>query len=318
MALRIIFMGTPDFAANSLSEIIKSEHDVVAVYSQPARPAGRNKKLQKSAVQQLAEQSNIQTLTPLNFKQNEDIEQFIALKADVAIIVAYGLLLPKIILDAPKYGCLNLHGSLLPRWRGAAPIQRAIMAGDKKTGLMVMQMDEGLDTGSVALSKVIKIKKNMLAGELHDEMKIVGAKLLIKALNRLEKNKLEFLEQSKNGITYAKKIKKSESKINWQLNAKQIINNIRGLSPFPGAWFEFDIKDKPTSKLVRVKILSAIKVKLPKDIKAKPGEVLDNDFTIACGKNAIRPILLQRAGKGVMGVDEFLRGMDKSNLLVLK
>ncbi len=318
MALRIIFMGTPDFAANSLSEIIKSEHDVVAVYSQPARPAGRNKKLQKSAVQQLAEQSNIKTLTPLNFKQNEDIEQFIALKADVAIIVAYGLLLPKIILDAPKYGCLNLHGSLLPRWRGAAPIQRAIMAGDKKTGLMVMQMDEGLDTGSVALSKVIKIKKNMLAGELHDEMKIAGAKLLIKALNRLEKNKLEFLEQSKDGIIYAKKIKKSESKINWQLSAKQIINNIRGLSPFPGAWFEFDIKDKPASKPVRVKILSAIKVKLPKNIKANPGEVLDDDFTIACGKNAIRPILLQRAGKSTMGVDEFLRGMDKSNLLVLK
>ncbi len=314
MSLRIIFMGTPDFAAASLSEIIKSEHDVIAVYSQPARPAGRNKKLQKSAVQQLAEQSNIKTFTPLNFKQSEDIKQFIALKADVAIIVAYGLLLPKIILDAPKYGCLNLHGSLLPRWRGAAPIQRAIMADDKKTGLMVMQMDEGLDTGPVALSKVIKIKKNMLAGVLHDEMKIAGAKLLIKALNRLEKNELEFSEQSKGGIIYAKKIKKSESKINWQLSAKQIINNIRGLSPFPGAWFEFDIKGKP----VRVKILSAIKVKLPKDIKSKPGEVLDDNFTIACGKNAIRPILLQRAGKGVMGVDEFLRGMDKSNLLVLK
>ncbi len=293
-------MGTPDFAAASLKKIIEQKHNVVGVYTQPPRKAGRGKSLQKSAVHVLAEESNIKVYTPKNFKDQKDIDIFTSHKADVAIIVAYGLLLPKAILDAPKFGCLNLHGSLLPRWRGAAPIQRAIMAGDKKTGVMVMQMDEGLDTGAVALTKEIPLKPNITAGELHDEMKTIGADLLLQALNDLENDKLKFIAQKEEGITYAKKINKSEAKINFSLSAKQVLNNIHGLSPFPGAWLEIELNNK----LTRIKIISAKLIN--KD--GKVGEIIDNQFTIACTSQSIRPIKLQRQGKAIVELDAFLRG----------
>ncbi len=306
MALNIIFMGTPEIAAFVLGEIAKSEHKIIGVYTQPPRPAGRKKLPQKSPTQKMAEQLSLPVFTPQNFKQAKDIEQFKQLKADVAIIVAYGLLLPKPILDAPKFGCLNLHASLLPRWRGAAPIQRAIMAGDKESGIMIMKMDEGLDTGPIALAKKIKIKKYMIASDLHEKMKIKGAKLVLKALKKLENNELKFTPQAKQGATYAKKISKSETRINWNKEAKQVLNHIRGLSLYPGAWFEMEINDKA----VRVKILRAKKIKLAKDKKTKAGEILDDNFTIACARGAIRPILLQREGKRQMEIEEFLRGIN--------
>ncbi len=297
-------MGTPDFAAASLKKIIEAnieqKHNVVGVYTQPPRKAGRGKSLKKSAVHILAEKNNIKVFTPKNFRDQKDIDVFASHKADVAIIVAYGLLLPKAILDAPKFGCLNLHGSLLPRWRGAAPIHRAIMAGDKKTGVMVMQMDEGLDTGAVALTKEIPLKPNITTGELHDEMKIIGADLLLQALDDLEHGKLKFIAQKGEGITYAKKISKSEAKINFSLSAKQVLNNIHGLSPFPGAWLEIELNDK----LTRVKIISAQLL----EKSGKGGKIIDNQFTIACASQSIRPIKLQRQGKGIVELDAFLRG----------
>lgn len=298
-------MGTPEFAILSLNKIVEQGHEVVAIYSQPPRPAGRGKTLKLSPIHKRANELGIEVFTPKNFKQAQDIEQFIAHKADVAIVVAYGLILPKEILNAPKYGCLNLHGSLLPRWRGAAPMQRAIMAGDKKTGVMVMQMDEGLDSGDIALTEEIAIENDMIAGDLHDKMSIIGADLLLRALNLLERGELKFTPQAKDGVTYAKKINKSEAKINWHENSEQILNKIRALSSFPGAWFEVEIKGKP----VRVKILRALANE--KNIATKPnrvGEILDNHLTIACAIGEIKPILVQRAGKGVMKIEDFLRG----------
>lgn len=293
-------MGTPEFSALSLKKIVEQGHEVVAVYSQPPRRSGRGKNLQKSAVHLAAEEFNIEVFTPKNFKDKKDVEVFIAHKADVAIVVAYGLLLPKIILSAPKFGCLNLHGSLLPRWRGAAPIQRAIMAGDKKTGVMLMQMDEGLDTGEVALTQEILIKENMTFLDLHDEMKEVGADLLLKGLDDLEQGNLRFIEQAKEGVTYAKKIEKSEAKIDFSKNAKDVLNHIHALSPFPGAWFEITLK----GKLTRVKILKAQLV----EGQGLQGKIIDEQFSIACESGAIRPIKIQRQGKGVVEVGDFLLG----------
>ncbi len=315
MSLRIIFMGTPDIAKFALEQISKTEHQIIAVYSQPARKAGRNKQLQKSPTIIKAEKLGLEIFTPQNFKQKEDIEQFISLNADLAIIVAYGLILPKEILDAPKFGCLNLHASLLPRWRGAAPIQRAIMAGDKKSGVTIMKMNEGLDSGPIGLSKKIKIKKNMNAGDLHEKMKIKGTKLIIKALEKLTNNQLNFVEQKKEGVTYAKKISKSEAKINWHKSATKILNLIRGLSPYPGAWFLMEIgdsSDKKKSKKIRVKILRAKKIKLNMKEKIRPGTIIDEKMTISCKKGFIRPIFLQREGKKAIFLDEFLRGLNEN------
>ncbi|MCF4097493.1 methionyl-tRNA formyltransferase [Maritalea mediterranea] len=298
--MRVIFMGTPEIAVPTLSEIIGRGHDVVAVYTQPPRPAGRGKKDRKSPVHELAEGFGIEVRTPLNFKDPADVEAFEALDADVAVVVAYGLLLPKAILDAPAKGCLNLHASLLPRWRGAAPIQRAIMAGDKQTGMMVMQMDEGLDTGDVGLIDEIPISSNMTAGELHDEMMVRGADMMGRALSALERDSLDFTPQASEGVTYAKKIDKKEARIDWTQPAEMVHNQIRGLSPFPGAWFEIEINDKP----VRIKI---IKSSLTEG-QGTPGTVLDDDMRIACGEGAILPLTVQREGKGAMDVKTFLRG----------
>lgn len=298
--MRVIFMGTPEIAVPTLSEIIGRGHDVVAVYTQPPRPAGRGKKDRKSPVHELAEGFGLDVRTPLNFKDPADIEAFQALDADVAVVLAYGLLLPKAILEAPAKGCLNLHGSLLPRWRGAAPIQRAIMAGDKQTGIMVMQMDAGLDTGDVGLIDEIPISANMTAGELHDEMMIRGADMMGRALSALERDSLHFTPQASEGVTYAKKIDKKEARIDWSQAAETVHNQIRGLSPFPGAWFEIEINDKP----VRIKIIKAART----EGSGAPGTVLDDEMRIACGDGAIVPLTVQREGKGAMEVATFLRG----------
>lgn len=298
--MRVIFMGTPEIAVPTLSEIIGRGHDVVAVYTQPPRPAGRGKKDRKSPVHELAEGFGLEVRTPLNFKDPADVEAFQALDADVAVVVAYGLLLPQAILDAPEKGCLNLHGSLLPRWRGAAPIQRAIMAGDTQTGIMIMKMDKGLDTGDVGLIDEIPISPNMTAGELHDEMMVRGADMMGRALSALERDSMDFTPQSTEGVTYAKKIEKAEARIDWTQPAEVVHNQIRGLSPFPGAWFEIEINDKP----VRIKIIKASLV----DGSGAPGTVLDDDLRIACGEGAILPLTVQREGKGAMDVETFLRG----------
>lgn len=298
--MRIVFMGTPDFSVPTLTELVMRDHEVVAVYTQPPRPAGRGQAERKSPVHVAAEGFGIPVYTPKNFKAVEDVDLFAQHNADVAVVVAYGLLLPKSILEAPKLGCLNLHGSALPRWRGAAPIQRAIMAGDTQTAVMVMQMDIGLDTGAVGLGELIPIGPNMTAGELHDDMMTRGADVMGRALIALERESLSFTAQPEEGVTYAKKIEKAEAKIDWSQSAQNVHNHIRGLSPFPGAWCSVELKGKP----VRVKVLRSQLV----DGAGVAGTVLDDQLTIACGEGAVRLTSVQREGKGVMKAQDFLRG----------
>ncbi len=299
--MRVVFMGTPDFAVPVL-RAVASAHEVAAAYTQPPRPAGRGMSERKSPVHLAAEGLKIPVLHPASFKSEADIEKFRALNADVAVVVAYGLLLPKEILGAPKSGCLNLHASLLPRWRGAAPINRAIMAGDEETGVAVMRMDQGLDTGPVALEEQVKIAPDMTAGELHDRLAENGADLMTRALAALETTGLEFMPQAREGVTYAKKIDKNETKIDWSKSAREVHNHIRGLSPFPGAWFEI-AGEKP----VRVRVLRST----IKEGKGKPGAVLDDHLTIACGEGAVKLLEVQRAGAKAMGAEEFLRGFQQ-------
>ncbi len=299
MALSIVFMGTPDFSVPTLTELVARGHDVRAVYTQPPRPAGRGQAERKSPVHAAAEGFGIPVFTPRNFKAEEDRATFAAHDADVGVVVAYGLLLPKPILEAPRLGCLNLHGSLLPRWRGAAPIQRAIMAGDTRTGAMVMQMDEGLDTGPVGLVEEIPIGPDMTAGELHDEMMRRGADLMGRALAALVRGSLTFTPQSEDGVTYAKKIDKAEAQIDWSLPAVEVHNLIRGLSPFPGAFFTFEQNGKP----VRVKVLRSRVA----EGRGAPGTVLDG-LTVACAHGAVELVTVQREGRGVMPAADFLRG----------
>lgn len=301
MALRIIFMGTPDFSVATLKALAEAGHEIVAVYSQPPRPAGRRGlDLTKSPVHQAAEALGIPVLTPLNFKAQEDRDLFAAHQADVAVVVAYGLLLPQAILDGTRLGCYNGHASLLPRWRGAAPIQRAIMAGDTETGMMVMKMDKGLDTGPVALTRRVAITPEMTAGELHDALSDVGAKAMVEAMAKLEKGDLPLTPQAEEGVLYAAKIDKAETRVDFSKPAVDVHNHIRGLSPFPGAWFEAEMNCKSE----RIKVLaSAIS-----EGSGKPGEVLDDALTIACGQGAIRLVRLQKAGGKPLDALEFLRG----------
>ncbi|MDB5561966.1 MAG: Methionyl-tRNA formyltransferase [Hyphomicrobiales bacterium] len=298
--MRIVFMGTPDFAVPTLSEIVSSGHEVVAVYTRAPKPAGRGQAERKSPVHLAAEGFGIPVFTPKSLKGAEEQGVFALHDADVAVVVAYGLLLPKPILDAPRLGCLNLHGSLLPRWRGAAPMQRAIMAGDTRTGVMVMQMEEGLDTGPVALVDEMPIGPDMTAGELHDKMMRVGADLMGRALAALERGSLTFTPQSEAGAVYAKKLEKAEARIDWSKPAAEVHNLIRGLSPFPGAWFELEVGGKP----VRIKALRSTLA----EGQGAPGTILDEELTIACGDGAVRLTSVQREGKGVMDAPTFLRG----------
>ena len=298
--LRVIFMGTPDFSVPTLAEIIGAGHDVRAVYTQPPRPAGRGMSERKSPVHRYAEAAHIPVETPRSLKSEEALATFAGYTADVAVVVAYGLILPKPVLDAPVHGCLNLHASMLPRWRGAAPIQRAIMAGDTETAAMVMRMDEGLDTGPICLSERVAIGPDMTAGELHDELAQRGASLMVRALAALERDSLVATPQPKTGATYAPKIDKAESRIDLTRPAGEVHNHIRGLSPFPGAWLEATIG----TRTERLKILRA---KLA-DGSGEPGELLTDDLVVACGTGAIRLTQLQRAGKKPMNADELLRG----------
>ena len=297
--MRIVFMGTPDFSVPTLTEIVSAGHEVVAVYTRAPKPAGRGQEERKSPVHLAAEEFGIPVFTPASLKGEAEQIVFSSHDADVAVVVAYGLLLPRPVLDAPRLGCLNLHGSLLPRWRGAAPIQRAIMAGDLQTGVMVMQMEEGLDTGPVALGEVIPIGPDMTAGELHDQMMRVGADLMGRALAALERGSLDFTPQPAEGTLYARKIEKAESRIDWSRPSAEVHNHIRGLSPFPGAWFELELGGKPA----RIK---ALRSTLAAGSGA-PGNLLDG-LTIACGEGAVRLTQVQREGKGAMDVATFLRG----------
>ncbi|MDD1497137.1 methionyl-tRNA formyltransferase [Agrobacterium sp. CNPSo 3708] len=301
MALRIIFMGTPEFSVPTLRALKEAGHHVVAVYTQPPRPGGRRGlDLQKSPVHQAAELLGIPVLTPLNFKANEDRQQFAAFDADVAVVVAYGLLLPEAILNGTRLGCYNGHASLLPRWRGAAPIQRAIMAGDAETGMMVMKMEKGLDTGPVALTARVPIDENMTAGELHDALMLKGARLMRDAMAKLENDDLPLTVQAEEGVLYAAKIDKAETRIDFSRPSQDVHNHIRGLAPLPGAWFELEIGGKPE----RVKVLASERA----EGMGEAGSVLDDQLTIACASGAVRLLKLQKAGGKPMLAADFLRG----------
>jgi len=298
VALRLVFMGTPDFAVPTLAEIVGGGHEVVAVYTRAPQPAGRGMALTPSPVAREAERFGLPVLTPRSLKDAEAGAAMRAHGADAAVVVAYGLILPKAILESFPLGCFNLHASLLPRWRGAAPIHRAVMAGDSETGVMVMKMDEGLDTGAVAMAERVPIGPDMTTGGLHDALKLLGAKLMLVALGALERGSLTLTPQATEGVTYATKIDKNETRIDWSKPWNEVHNHCRGLSPFPGAWCEF-----PDAG--RVKILRTTKG----EGGGKPGQVLDGRLTIACGAGAVRLIELQRAGGKPMQADEFLRGL---------
>lgn len=301
MALRIIFMGTPEFSVPTLRALKEAGHNVVAVYTQPPRPGGRRGlDLQKSPVHQAAELLGIPVLTPLNFKADDDRKQFSDFDADVAVVVAYGLLLPEAILNGTRLGCYNGHASLLPRWRGAAPIQRAIMAGDAETGMMVMKMEKGLDTGPVALTAGVSIDENMTAGELHDALMLKGARLMRDAMAKLENDDLPLTVQAEEGVVYAAKIDKAETRIDFSRPSQDVHNHIRGLAPFPGAWFELEIGGKPE----RVKVLASERA----EGMGEAGSVLDDQLTIACASGAVRLTKLQKAGGKPMLAADFLRG----------
>jgi methionyl-tRNA formyltransferase len=300
MPLDIIFMGTPDFAVPVLDAVVSAGHRVVAVYSQPPRPAGRGLAEVKSAVHKRAEALGLPVRTPKNFKSEIDRAEFAEINADIAVVVAYGLLLPKAVLDAPRLGCFNVHASKLPRWRGAAPIQRAIMAGDTVTAVNIMRMDAGFDTGPVCLGRDVAISPATTAGQLHDTLSALGAELMVEALTHLEAGTLESVPQPTEGVTYAAKIDKRETRIDFTRAAREVVDHIRGLSPYPGAWFEAELGGKAE----RIKVLAATPI--AKDGEA--GVLLDDTLTIACGQGAIRIEQLQRAGKQPMTASEFLRG----------
>ncbi len=308
MTLRLAFMGTPDFAVAPLTEIVAAGHDVAAVYTQPPRPAGRGQAERKSPVHQRAEALGLPVRTPATLKADDERAAFAALALDLAVVVAYGQILPQEILDAPRFGCVNLHASLLPRWRGAAPIHRAIMAGDPVTGVQVMQMEAGLDTGPILLSETTPIHADDTAGSLHDRLAVIGAQLAPRALAALERGSLEPTPQSAEGVTYAHKIDKAEARIVWTRPAADVDRHIRGLSPAPGAWFELDGERGPA----RVKVLQCHVEPDAARGDAAAGAILDDALLIACGAGpdggAVRLTHLQREGKKPQAAAEFLRG----------
>jgi methionyl-tRNA formyltransferase len=299
--MRIVFMGTPEFAVPPLRALREAGYDIVAVYTQPPRAAGRGMALRKSPVQDVAEQVGLAVLTPERLKGAKEQERFKALAADVAVVVAYGLILPQAILDATRHGAFNIHASLLPRWRGAAPINRAIMAGDRETGVSIMHVTEGLDAGPVCLEARVAIGRNEISGELHARLATRGAELIVEALAKLETGELDCRAQAAEGVTYAAKIGPAETRIDWKQPAAKVHDMIRGLSPSPGAWFEL----KLGGKTERVRALRTAFVEL----SGTPGAVLDDHLTIACGEGAVRLTELQRAGKRPMAAEDFLRGV---------
>ena len=294
--MRLIFMGTPDFAVPTLIELAARGHEIAAVYTRAAKPAGRGMDLQRTPIEREARQLALPVRTPKTLKDDDEQKIFHAHNADAAVVVAYGLILPKPILEAPRLGCFNVHASLLPRWRGAAPINRAIMAGDAESGVTIMKMDEGLDTGAMAMAERAAIGADMTAGELHNALSRVGADLMQRVLAAAERDSLSLMPQPASGVTYAEKISKNETRIDWSKPWKQVHDHIRGLSPFPGAWFELDG--------VRVKVLRSIRG----ESAGPPGTLLDNRLTVACGDGAVQLVQVQRAGRQPMSADEFLRG----------
>jgi methionyl-tRNA formyltransferase len=299
MSLRIVFMGTPDFAVPTLIEIAGRGHEVVAVYTRAPKPAGRRgMDLTPSPVEREARHLSLPVLTPTSLRSADAEGTMRDHGADVAVVVAYGLILPKPILDAFPLGAFNLHASLLPRWRGAAPINRAIMAGDAETGVMVMRMEEGLDTGPVAMAERVAIEPDATAGDLHDQLARLGADLMVRALGAIERRSLVLTPQPDTGVTYAAKISKDETRIAWASPWREVHNHIRGLSPFPGAWFELDG--------ARIKVLRTTRG----EGNGQPGTVLDDRLTVACGDGAVRILELQRAGRQAMKAEDFLRGSD--------
>jgi methionyl-tRNA formyltransferase len=298
--MRLVFMGTPDFATPLLSELVRRGHDVAAVYTQPPRPAGRGMEPRKSPVHLLAEGLGLPVRAPRRLRAEGELEAFVALEPEAAVVAAYGLLLPPGFLQTPRHGCLNLHGSLLPRWRGAAPVQRAVMAGDAVSGVGVMQMEAGLDTGPVACEARVAIGPDMTAGELYERLAEIGAPLMADALAALEQGTLAFTPQSFEGVTYAQKIDKGEARLDWRKPAQDLHNLVRGLYPSPGAFFEADLG----AGVERVKVLQT----RPEPGEGASGEALNDEGLIACGEGALRLLRLQRAGKGPMGFAEFARG----------
>ena len=296
--MRLAFLGTPDFSVAALEALIAAGHEIACVYSQPPRPAGRGKALRPSPVHQAAEARGIEVRTPASLRSPEEQQAFAALDLDAAVVVAYGLILPKAILDAPEYGCFNIHASLLPRWRGAAPIQRAILAGDKTTGVTIMRMDEGLDTGPMLLREQVAIGPETTAGDLHDALAALGARMIVDALAAIGNGTAEPVAQPQAGITYAEKLRKEEAALDWRRPAADILLTVRAFNPFPGAFFLFGGE--------RFRVLEAEILPL----HGKPGHVLDGDLAIACGDRAIRPRVIQRQGRKPMPLEELLRGFD--------
>lgn len=298
--MRIAFMGTPDFAVQTLAELVAAGHEVACVYAQPPAPKGRGQTLQPSPVQAFAESLGLSVRTPRSMKDESEIAAFQALELDAAVIVAYGQILLPAVLEAPRLGCFNLHASLLPRWRGAAPIQRAIMAGDQVTGVQVMRMTAGLDEGPVLLSQTVSISPNDTAGSLHDKLAAVGADLAPRALAAIERGAATETPQPLDGVTYAKKISPAEARIDWTRPAAEIDCHIRGLSPFPGAWFEAPSDKGP----VRIKaLMSSVET-----ASGSAGSVLDDQLLIACGQGSVRILKAQREGRSAQDTDQFLRG----------
>jgi methionyl-tRNA formyltransferase len=297
MPFRLIFMGTPDFAVPILIELAGRGHEIAAVYTRAPKAAGRGMELQPTPIEREARHLGIPVLTPKTLRTDEALAEFRARRSDAAVVVAYGLILPKAVLEAVPLGCFNLHASLLPRWRGAAPINRAIMAGDAETGVMVMRMEEGLDTGPIALAERVPIGADMTAGDLHDVLAARGADLMVRAMGALESGTLQVKPQSSDGVTYATKIDKSETRIDWSKPWKAVHNHIRGLSPFPGAWFEL-----PGAG--RIKVLRTTQG----EGSGPSGRVLDDRLTVASGDGSVRLLEVQRAGKQPMKAEDFLRG----------
>ncbi len=300
MPLKVVFMGTPDFAVPTLAEIAGAGHEIVAAYTRAPAPAGRGMALKPSPVQALAERLGLPVVTPRTLRTEEAAAAFRVHGADVAVVVAYGMILPPAILEAPTLGCLNLHASLLPRWRGAAPIQRAVMAGDAETGVAVMRMEAGLDTGPVAMLERVALGPDTTAGEIHDRLMGLGADLMGRALAALSRGSLTFTPQAEDGVLYARKITNDEARLDWTAPARDLHDRVRGLSPFPGAFFEADLGRGPE----RVKVLRTA----CGEGTGQPGTLLDTEGTVACGTGALRLLRVQRAGRGAMDAHEFLRG----------
>jgi methionyl-tRNA formyltransferase len=293
---RLIFMGTPEFAVAALQALIKAGNDIVCVYTQPPKPAGRGQEVKKSPVQLAAEAAGIEVRSPKSLKTPEEQQAFRDLKADIAVVAAYGLILPKAVLEAPRYGCINIHGSILPRWRGAAPIHRALLAGDKESGITIMQMDEGLDTGAMLMVKSLPIPATATAQMLHDALRDLGAEMIVQAVKDLPEGKLKATPQPPEGATYAQRLSREEGRVDWKEEAEVLARKVRALNPWPGVFFE--------SKGERVKILEARVEKK----SGTPGTLLDASFAVACGKDAMVLTRVQREGRAPMEGDAFLRG----------